>query len=191
MRARFLPLVLAFLLPSGARAATWWEELPFLGAEDVLVLAPEGAHRDTIAIAKREGFVVVDLSDQWAPFIFSETDDPATAPKPNPYRATFLALANDGATPDQVFLENGYNKWKSCQSDRVPDLAVRRPIGDRPSLSRILRSIHFGKCLSIVLQRYGTISELPGQIQSFLQKERSWELFVCTIANREARTRAI
>src|SRR6266481_265178 len=94
-------------------------------------------------------------------------------------------------SPDQVFPETGYNKWKSCQSDRVPDLAVRRPIGDRPSLSRILRPIHFGKCLSIVLQRYGTISGLPGQIQSFLQKERCWALSACTIANREARTREI
>src|SRR6266446_6434342 len=93
-------------------------------------------------------------------------------------------------SPDQVFPENGYNKWKNCQSDRVPDLAVRRPIGDRPSLSRILRPIHFGKCLSIVLQRYGTISELPGQIQSFLQKERSWELFVCPLADLPAKSRA-
>jgi hypothetical protein len=36
-------------------------------------------------------------------------------------------------SPDQVFPENGYNKWKSCQSGRVPDRAVRRHIGDRQS----------------------------------------------------------
>ncbi len=45
-------------------------------------------------------FIDVDLGDDWAPFIFSETDAPGWPVKPNAYRRTFIELANDRLRPD-------------------------------------------------------------------------------------------
>jgi len=44
--------------------------------------------------AGRQGFTVVDLSDDWAPFVFSETVE-----APQSYRSTYVALANEQAPP--------------------------------------------------------------------------------------------
>lgn len=70
------------------------------------MLAREGAHRDNAATVEREGMTVVDLSDDWAPFIFSDSDGPTKPVKPNPYRKTFIDLANDRTTPEELFLES-------------------------------------------------------------------------------------
>jgi hypothetical protein len=45
------------------------------------------------ADARREGLTLVDLSDDWVPFALREPDDPAQASQP--YRATYVALANE------------------------------------------------------------------------------------------------
>ncbi len=45
--------------------------------------------RTTAERARREGLTVVDLSDDWLPFVFSETPD-----QPQPLRPALLALAN-------------------------------------------------------------------------------------------------
>jgi hypothetical protein len=45
------------------------------------------------ADAPGEGLTVVDLSDDWVPFVLRDTGDPAGPPQP--YRATYLALANE------------------------------------------------------------------------------------------------
>ena len=59
------------------------------------------AAKTTFAEAAARGLLVVDLSDAWAPFIFqdggSDQRDPA---KPNGYRRTFVALANDRIDAD-------------------------------------------------------------------------------------------
>ncbi|MGH7858891.1 MAG: L,D-transpeptidase, partial [Candidatus Binatia bacterium] len=39
-------------------------------------------------------------------FLFSESDGPAAERKPNEYRKTFIALANDRSSPDETFLES-------------------------------------------------------------------------------------
>lgn len=41
------------------------------------------------------GMIVVDLSDEWVPFIFSEKDPRHPEPRPNRFRQTFVDLAND------------------------------------------------------------------------------------------------
>ena len=81
----------------------------FLGTEplapgEVYVLDEGGPRRASEASARQAGLLVVDLSDEWVPFIFSESDGPKAGRKPNFYRKTFLDLANDRATPDEVFL---------------------------------------------------------------------------------------
>ncbi len=45
------------------------------------------------ADAQREGLTVVDLSDDWVPLAFRDPDDPAQPPQP--YRAAYVALANE------------------------------------------------------------------------------------------------
>ena len=45
------------------------------------------------ADARREGLTILDLSDDWVPFALRAPDDPAQAPQP--YRATYVALANE------------------------------------------------------------------------------------------------
>ena len=83
-----------------------WADAQPLAAGEVFVLTPEGASRDTAENAKRQGLLVVDLSDDWAPFIFSETNAPGMEMKPNAYRKVFVALANDRVSPDELFLES-------------------------------------------------------------------------------------
>src|SRR5882724_8406318 len=61
-----------------------------------------GARKITVAEARAAGLLDVDLGDAWAPFIFQDTsgDVVADPPKPNAYRETFVALANDKVNED-------------------------------------------------------------------------------------------
>lgn len=66
---------------------------------------PEGreviAYRDGVATPMREseavsaGLTVIDLSNYWVPFIFSERDSPDGPRMPNEFRPIFRKLAND------------------------------------------------------------------------------------------------
>jgi len=108
VRRLLVSFLIAILFSGGptiARAAFWDDARP-LSAGEVVVLTDEGPHRDGAAAVRHEGLIVVDLSDPWAPFIFSESDEPGKDVKPNPYRETFIALANDRTTPDEIFLES-------------------------------------------------------------------------------------
>ncbi|HEX4403476.1 MAG TPA: hypothetical protein VH560_01525, partial [Polyangia bacterium] len=60
------------------------------------------AKKITIAEARAAGLLDVDLGDAWAPFIFQDTsgDVEKDPPKPNTYRETFVALANDRVNED-------------------------------------------------------------------------------------------
>lgn len=117
----FAPLL---ILASSLATAMPWEDRVPLGGGDVFVLAPGGARRDTGENAKRDGLLVVDLSDEWAPFLFSETDGPGAPVKPNNYRRTFIALANDRTTPEEVFLES--SAGQAAVLATVPE-ALRSP----------------------------------------------------------------
>ncbi len=90
-----------------------------LGAGEVYVLDGGEVRRDTAAAAKAAGFLVVDLSDEWAPFIFSDSDRAGAPAKPNFYRKTFVDLANDRATPDEVFLASAAGR--SAIRSTVPE----------------------------------------------------------------------
>ncbi len=61
------------------------------------------AKKATITEARAAGLLDVDLGDAWAPFIFQDSsggDPKVDPPKPNAYRATFVALANDRVNED-------------------------------------------------------------------------------------------
>ncbi|HSB77469.1 MAG TPA: L,D-transpeptidase [Candidatus Methylomirabilis sp.] len=110
MRPGLLLLFIASLLAcfeTGTLAAlAFWDDPRPLSGEEVFVLTAGGVHREPAGALKRPGFLVVDLSDGWVPFIFSDRDGPQSEIKPNPYRETFIALADDRVTPDELFLES-------------------------------------------------------------------------------------
>jgi len=103
-----LSLIPLLGLPAARAAETSpWDAIPSpLRAGEVVVVSREGVRRDTADGVRREGLLAVDLSDAWAPFIFSDSEGTSGATKPNAYRQTFVALANDRVTPDQLYLES-------------------------------------------------------------------------------------
>ena len=52
------------------------------------------------ATAEADGYTLVDLSDDWTPFIFAEQQDATGEPLPNRYRRVFIGLANDQLDED-------------------------------------------------------------------------------------------
>ena len=76
-----------------------------------------------LSVTRQAGLLDVDLSDGWAPFIFSDSDGPGAPVLPNGYRKTFVDLANDRADPDELYLAGG--------ATRAIDLSVeaRRDAG--------------------------------------------------------------
>jgi hypothetical protein len=51
------------------------------------------------ATARADGYMVLDLGEEWTPYLFSERDSEDEAALPNAYRETYLALAR-GEIPD-------------------------------------------------------------------------------------------
>ena len=55
---------------------------------------------------------VVDLGDEWAPFILQDSSgQPGDAARPNAYRATFVALANERANVDGMAPRRGEHNY--------------------------------------------------------------------------------
>ena len=61
--------------------------------------------------AARSGYTVVDLGDDWTPYIFAEHRGPDGAPLPNRYRRVFLGLANDTLDEDGEPLPAGETNY--------------------------------------------------------------------------------
>jgi hypothetical protein len=61
--------------------------------------------------AARSGYTVVDLGDDWTPYIFAEHRGPDGAPLPNRYRRVFLGLANDTLDEDGEPLPAGEKNY--------------------------------------------------------------------------------
>ncbi len=166
-----LPLILA---PSVV-TATSWEHPPVLNNGEVLILAPEGPHRAPGDNAKREGLRVVDLSDEWTPLLFSESDGPAAPVKPNNYRQTFIALANDRTSPEEVFLESAAGR--TAVLGTVPP-ASRSPeptelsADEQQALDRAQRALRARRTPNF-LEVYGippTLSVLARRVQEDVSK---------------------
>jgi hypothetical protein len=132
-----------------------WAGMKPPGKGEVLALFPDRAAVMPAAEARAAGLMVIDLGDDWAPFIFSDSDTPvddaAAAParpatgdgkiteapasgdagaggtdepvvKPNPYRRTFVDLANDRVDPEDLFLAGGATR----ELDMSPEAEERR-----------------------------------------------------------------
>jgi hypothetical protein len=61
--------------------------------------------------AEGAGYTLLDLSDDWTPFIFAEQTTPEGQPLPNRYRRIFLGLANDELDEDGEALEPGTKNY--------------------------------------------------------------------------------
>ena len=70
-------------------------------AGETYVYKGDVAEKQTVEAARAAGLLDVDLTDGWAPFILQDTSGAeGDASKPNAYRATFVALANDRVNPE-------------------------------------------------------------------------------------------
>ncbi len=74
---------------------------PGLVAGETYIYRGDVAEKQTVEAARAAGLLDVDLTDGWAPFIFQDTSGAdGDDTKPNAYRATFVALANDRVDPE-------------------------------------------------------------------------------------------
>jgi hypothetical protein len=88
------PLVAKPTRPPIPKLAT----LPALGAGETWAYERGAGRKMTIEAARAAGLLDVDLGDGWAPFILQ--DGEGEGAKPNDYRETFVALANDKLAAD-------------------------------------------------------------------------------------------
>jgi hypothetical protein len=83
-----------------------------LPEEDRALVIRDGQESWTSASgAARSGYTVVDLGDDWAPYIFAEHRDANGQPLPNRYRRVFLGLANDTLDDDGEPLPAGEKNY--------------------------------------------------------------------------------
>ncbi len=99
---------------------TPWYPSGGLAAGETYVLGPDGARRGTIAKAREQGRLDVDLSDEWVLFIFSESDESGGPPKPNPYRATFVVWPTIARAPRRFSWRRRRGRWRRCPRPAFP-----------------------------------------------------------------------
>src|SRR3954465_15870453 len=78
-----------------------------------------------LTIPARADEVAVDLSDDWAPFIFQDMQGADGQPLENRYRAVFVGLANDTGDPDGQPLPPGAHNYLELYGI-PPSLSVLR-----------------------------------------------------------------
>lgn len=104
------------------------KEHRFPGAVLVFAPGPDGEPRErwlSAQAATAAGYTIIDLSDDWTPFLFEELADPAGRPLPNRYRRVFIGLANDELDGDGQPLEPGTNNYLELYGI-FPSLSVIR-----------------------------------------------------------------
>lgn len=79
----------------------------------------------TAKAAAEQGYTLLDLSDDWTPYIFTEHKNAAGEPLPNRYRRVFIGLANDRLDGDGEPLEPGEKNYLEVYGI-FPSLSVLR-----------------------------------------------------------------
>jgi hypothetical protein len=77
------------------------------------------------ATAEANGYTLLDLSDDYTPYIFAEQQDPTGKPLPNRYRRVFIGLANDQVDEDGQPLPPGAKNYLELYGV-FPSLSVLR-----------------------------------------------------------------
>jgi hypothetical protein len=75
--------------------------------------------------AVADGYTIIDLSDDWTPYILAERRDADGRPMPNRYRRVFVGLANDWLDSDGEPLEPGEKNYLELYGI-FPSLSVLR-----------------------------------------------------------------
>jgi hypothetical protein len=192
-----------------------WDRGGPLAGGQTFVLGPHPG-RQSIEAARKAGQLDLDLSDQWAPFIFSESDGerakadgsrtphPVPLPggpgredlgaqnvagaqpgptvdagqplaatpeevKPNFYRRTFIALANNRTTPNELFLESAEGRRAVLAAAKVPPVkkGQPRPPEEKRALDAARRTLR-GERGHTFLEVYGippTLSVLRARLE--------------------------
>ncbi|MCR9164762.1 MAG: hypothetical protein ACE37F_33710 [Nannocystaceae bacterium] len=96
------------ILPLGEITKTSFREHP---AQKAWIMAPgEEPTAMDIGQAEARGYTIVDLSNTWTPYIFTEKTPGAEDSTPNGYREKYIGLANDQIDSDGDALgEHGHN----------------------------------------------------------------------------------
>ncbi len=88
---------------------------PSEAGEPVLVVEGTGAERQErwlpASEAQRQGYTLVELGNDWTPFLFEQHVSPTGQPLPNRYRRVFIGLANDELDGDGQALEPGEKNY--------------------------------------------------------------------------------
>jgi len=110
-----------------------WEGEGEMTEGETIVLGTEHPGREPMDWASSAGLLNVELNDQWAPFIFSESDGPKGDVKPNRYRHAFIALANDWESPDEIFLASSEGAYAVLMAAGLPgtEETAQSPQGKR------------------------------------------------------------
>jgi hypothetical protein len=85
---------------------------PDLPTAQRLLIVVDGEERIVdVKAAQAAGYTVIDLTDEWVPFIFEPMQDAEGAELPNRYRNIYKGLANDRADGDGQALEAGERNY--------------------------------------------------------------------------------
>ena len=138
-----------------------WSTVGPLASGETYALGAHGPQRTSMAEARKQGLLDVDLSEEWAPFIFSESDGPDTEAKPNPYRSTFIRLASDRASPEEILMETTQGALAAMSAAGISLVkgaartrAGRRAIANARRAVRVQRDRNY-------LEAYGIPPTLP------------------------------
>jgi hypothetical protein len=146
------------------------------GETYALRAAPGKSGREAIETAKSSGLLDVNLSDEWAPYIFSE-GEPGEEPKPNFYRPTFVALANNRTTPDELFFESAEGRRAILTAANVPPRKKNDPVTpEEKKALETARRLMRGERSRNFLEVFGippTLSVLRG----WLEQDRTRDCF--------------
>ena len=156
----------AVTVAPAAPVEPWDPRGPLAEGETYALGTPE-LGRESVAEARAQGLLDVDLSDAWAPFIFSESDGPGKPVKANNYRATFVALANDRQSPEEILMETLQGALAAMSAAGVPlekgaaeTAEGRRAIAEAKRAVRVQRDRNYLEAygipptLSVLLARF-------------------------------------
>lgn len=145
------------------------EPRPDLGPEERALIVVDGEERFIDAkAAEAAGYTLVDLSDDWTPYIFREEYTPEGELLHNRYRRIFIGLANDQLDNDGVPLEPGKKNYLELYGI-FPSLSVLRErfLTDEASSCHDEESVE-------VLAAVETVSYVPPNKLAQAERKLAW-----------------